>query len=54
MEITLNDEIYPVLYTSLEGIYTCKVQVSDHQAMGTFHVTSKLYNCIVLYWLHQS
>ena len=41
--ILLHDEIHPIIYTTLEGKYTCQVQVSGQETVGAFEVQSK-YN----------
>ena len=38
--LVLDDETHPLLFTTLEGKYTCQVQVANQEILGTFHVKS--------------
>ena len=38
----LDDEIFPLMYTSMVGRYTCKVEIAGHEAVGTFDVKGML------------
>ena len=40
--IVLDDEIFPLMYTSMVGRYTCKVEIDGHEAVGTFDVKGML------------
>ena len=44
--IVLDDEIFPLMYTSMVGRYTCKVEIDGHEAVGTFDVKGMLKHVI--------
>ena len=59
----LSQEVYPVLYCSKEGIYSCTVLSHGHQGVGKFNVFSKYIlkplgtklavTCFIVLHIHQ-